>query len=230
MAGSAFSTLPAAQNLNLTHKPRATEALGEFLNETSERKDANMILGYARVSSDGQSLDNQLSALRAAGAERVYSEKESGARADRNALHKALQALGEGDTLLVAKLDRLARSVFDLLGSLKAIETKGASLKSLSEPWADTSSPHSRLLLQMLASIAEFERHLIRSRCADGIKHAKARGVRFGRPASLTQHQQAEARARRSGGESLMSIAASYNVSHSTISRLQTPLHMVAAE
>jgi DNA invertase Pin-like site-specific DNA recombinase len=190
-----------------------------------------MIIGYARVSSDGQSLHGQLSQLRLAGAERTFSEKESGARADRKALSKALQALQTGDVLLVCKLDRLARSVFDLLGSLKAIEAKGASLKSLSEPWADTSSPHSRLLLQMLASIAEFERHLIRSRCADGIKHAKARGVRFGRPAALTQHQQAEARARRSRGESLMSIAASYNVSHSTISRLRFPrVHMIAAE
>jgi DNA invertase Pin-like site-specific DNA recombinase len=179
-----------------------------------------MLYGYARVSSDGQSLDAQEAALKAAGAERVYAEKMSGARADRPQLAKALAALQAGDVLLVTKLDRLARSVFDLLSTLKTIEEAGAIFRSLGEPWADTSSPHSRLLLQMLASIAEFERHLIRSRCADGMKHAKARGIRFGRPLALTPFQAAEAKARREAGETLTAIAASYGVSHSTISRL----------
>jgi DNA invertase Pin-like site-specific DNA recombinase len=159
-------------------------------------------------------------ALKAAGAERIYAEKMSGARSDRPQLAKALAALQADDVLLVTKLDRLARSVFDLLGTLKTIEEAGAIFRSLGEPWADTSSPHSRLLLQMLASIAEFERHLIRSRCADGIKHAKARGVRFGRPLALTPFQAAEARARRDAGETPTDIAATYGVSHSTISRL----------
>jgi predicted site-specific integrase-resolvase len=94
----AFSTLPTAQNLNLTHKPRAIEARGEFLNEISERKDANMIIGYARVSSDGQSVDSQITALKAAGAEKAFSEKVSGVVTDRRALGKAIQSLGSGAT------------------------------------------------------------------------------------------------------------------------------------
>ena len=179
-----------------------------------------MIIGYARVSSDSQSHAIQVQALKAAGTERVFAEKESGSRSDRPQLAKALAALGEGDTLLVAKLDRLARSVFDLLASLRRIDEVGASFKSLGEPWADTASAHGQLVINILSSIAQFERHLIRARCADGIKAAKARGQAFGRPRALTHHQAAEARQRRSRGEAVKDIAASYNVSHSTISRL----------
>jgi len=179
-----------------------------------------VIIGYARVSSDGQSLESQCAALTAAGATRIFSEKISGAVTDRRQLAKALASLNAGDILLVTKLDRLARSTRDLLNTLQAIGDEGAGFKVLDNPAMDTTTPHGRLLVSVLGSIAEFERSLIRSRCADGIKNAKARGVRFGRPTALTLHQQAEARARKAAGESLTSIAASYNVSHSTISRL----------
>ena len=109
-----------------------------------------MILGYARVSTDGQTLDAQQSALRQAGADRVFAEKISGATSDRLQLAKAIAALGEGDCLIVTKLDRLARSTRDLLNTLAAIADKGASFKSLGDAWANTSTPHGRLMLTVL--------------------------------------------------------------------------------
>jgi DNA invertase Pin-like site-specific DNA recombinase len=177
-------------------------------------------IGYARVSTDGQTLDHQQAALRQAGCERVFSEKISGAITDRPALAKAIAALGEGDTLIVCKLDRLARSTRDLLNTLAAVGEAGASFKSLGDQWADTTTPHGRLMLTVLGGLAEFERHLILSRTAEGRTRAQARGVRFGRKPSLTPHQQAEALERRRRGEALVDIARSYAVSHSTISRL----------
>ena len=177
-------------------------------------------IGYARVSTDGQTLDHQQAALRQAGCERVFSEKISGAVTDRPALAKAIAALGDGDTLIVCKLDRLARSTRDLLNTLAAVGEAGASFKSLGDQWADTTTPHGRLMLTVLGGLAEFERHLILSRTAEGRHRAQARGVRFGRKPSLTPHQQAEAMERRRRGEALVDIARTYNVSHSTISRL----------
>ena len=179
-----------------------------------------MIIGYARVSTDGQGLDAQQAELRSAGAERVYSEKISGAVTDRPALAKAISALDNGDTLVVCKLDRLARSTRDLLNTLAAIAAAGATFKSLGDPWCDTTTPHGRLMLTVLGGLAEFERHLILARTGEGRARAQARGVRFGRRPKLTTHQQQEALARRANGEALVDIARSYAVSHSTISRL----------
>jgi DNA invertase Pin-like site-specific DNA recombinase len=179
-----------------------------------------MIVGYARVSTDGQTLDAQQSALREAGCARVFSEKVSGAKTDRAQLAKAIAALGEGDCLIVTKLDRLARSTRDLLNTLAAIAAAGASFKSLGDQWADTTTPHGRLMLTVLGGLAEFERHLILARTSEGRQRAQQRGVRFGRKPKLTAHQQQEALARRANGEALVDIARSYAVSHSTISRL----------
>jgi DNA invertase Pin-like site-specific DNA recombinase len=179
-----------------------------------------MIVGYARVSTDGQTLDAQQSALVAAGVERVFAEKISGAITERPALAKAITALSEGDTLVVTKLDRLARSTRDLLNTLDAIGKAGAAFKSLGDSWADTTTPHGRLMLTVLGGLAEFERHLILARTSEGRARAQQRGVRFGRKPSLTLHQQQEALARRAAGEALVDIARSYAVSHSTISRL----------
>jgi len=178
-----------------------------------------MLIGYARVSSDGQTLDSQQVALKAVGAERIFSAKVSGIVTDRRQLAKAIAALQAGDVLVVSKLDRLARSLRDLLVTLSAVTERGAGFKVLDNPALDTTSPYGKLLLNVVGAIAEFERELIRARCADGIKAAKVRGVAFGRPKALTAHQASEARKRKAAGESLMSIAASYNVSHSTISR-----------
>jgi DNA invertase Pin-like site-specific DNA recombinase len=150
----------------------------------------------------------------------VFSEKVSGAKTDRAALAKAIAALAVGDTLVVCKLDRLARSTRDLLNTLAAIADAGATFKSLGDPWCDTTSAHGKLMVTVLGGLAEFERHLILARTSEGRQRAHARGVRFGRKPKLTQHQRAEALARRASGEALVDIARSYNVSHSTISRL----------
>jgi DNA invertase Pin-like site-specific DNA recombinase len=178
------------------------------------------IYGYARVSTDGQTLAAQDAALTAAGCAKVYAEKVSGAVTDRKALAKALAALKEGDTLIVTRLDRLARSTRDLLNTLDTIAKKGAGFKSLADAWADTTTPHGRLMLTVLGGLAEFERELIRARTGEGRARAKAKGVHMGRPPALTPHQQAEARKRRDNGETLMDIARTYGVSHTTIARL----------
>ncbi|MGO8921350.1 MAG: recombinase family protein [Xanthobacteraceae bacterium] len=179
-----------------------------------------MFVGYARVSTDGQSLEAQHAALKAAGATQIYSEKISGAVADRKALARAIASLANGDILLVTKLDRLARSTRDLLNTLDAIGKAGAGFRSLGDPWADTTTAHGRLMLTVLGGLAEFERHLILARTSEGRKRAQARGVKFGRKQKLTAHQRQEAIARREAGEALVEIGRSYNVSHSTISRL----------
>jgi DNA invertase Pin-like site-specific DNA recombinase len=179
-----------------------------------------MIVGYARVSTDGQTLDAQHAALLAAGAERVYAEKVSGAVTERKALAKALAALSPSDVLLVTRLDRLARSTRDLLNVLDHVAKAGAGFRSLADAWADTTTPHGRLMLTVLGGLAEFERELIKARTDEGRKRAQARGVRFGRKFKLTVHQRAEAIARREAGEALAEIGRTYNVSHSTISRL----------
>ena len=156
-----------------------------------------MIKGYARVSTDGQDLTTQHELLKAAGAELVYSEKQSGIKTDRAALARLMTSLEPGDTVLVTKLDRLARSTRDLLNTLATIGEAGASFKSLGDPWADTTTPHGRLMLTVLGGLAEFERHLILSRTDEGRVRAKARGVRFGRTSSLSAHQRREALASR---------------------------------
>jgi DNA invertase Pin-like site-specific DNA recombinase len=180
-----------------------------------------MIVGYARVSTDGQTLDAQRAALAQAGAHQVFAEKISGAVSDRKALARAIAVLGPGDILLVTRLDRLARSTRDLLNVLDAVAKAGAGFRSLADAWADTTTAHGRLILTVLGGLAEFERELIRARTDEGRKRAQARGVRFGRKLKLTAHQRQEAIASREAGEALAEIGRSYNVSHSTISRLE---------
>ncbi|MGU9982538.1 recombinase family protein [Phreatobacter sp. HK31-P] len=180
-----------------------------------------MIYGYARVSTDGQTLEAQLEALRQAGAVKVFQEKASGARADRPQLAKLLASLNAGDVVLVTRLDRLARSTRDLLNALDTIAQAGAGFRSLADTWADTTTAHGRLMLTILGGLAEFERELIKARTAEGRSRAKARGVRLGRPPTLTPHQRREALDRLAQGEAVREIARSYAVSHSTISRLR---------
>ena len=157
-----------------------------------------MIVGYARVSTDGQTLNAQQAALSEAGCAKVYAEKQSGVKTDRAQLAKAIAALAEGDCLIVTKLDRLARSTRDLLNTLAAVGEAGASFKSLGDSWADTTTPHGRLMLTVLGGLAEFERHLILARTTEGRQRAQARGVKFGRKSKLTVHQRQEALDRRS--------------------------------
>jgi DNA invertase Pin-like site-specific DNA recombinase len=131
-----------------------------------------MIVGYARVSTDGQTLDAQQAALRSAGVEKVFSEKQGGAKTDRAQLAKAIAALGPGDTLIVTKLDRLARSTRDLLNTLATISEAGAAFKSLGDSWADTTTPAGKLMLTVLGGLAEYERHLILARTSEGRQRA----------------------------------------------------------
>jgi len=179
-----------------------------------------MIYGYARVSTDGQSVDAQVRQLRAAGCEKVYRETASGAQTDRAQLRRVLDQLAAGDVLMVTRLDRLARSTRDLLNTLATIADRRAGFRSLGDAWADTTTAHGRLMLTVLGGLAEFERELIRARTGEGRARAVARGVKMGRKPKLTAHQQREALKRRDRGESVREIARSYNVSHSTISRL----------
>jgi len=185
-----------------------------------------MIYGYARVSTDGQSVEAQVIALTAAEAEKVFREVASGAKTDRAQLRRSIDALGPGDVLMVTRLDRLARSTRDLLNTLAAITGNKAGFRSLGDTWADTTTPHGRLMLAVLAvlgGVAEFERDLIRTRTGEGRARAKARGVKLGRKPKLTPHQKREAIARRErGDETLDEIGRSYNVSGWTISRLKS--------
>ena len=141
-----------------------------------------MKIGYARVSTQDQNLDRQLDQLRQDGCERIYEEKVSGAKSDRPELGRMLDALREGDIVIVAELSRLSRSVRDLFDIVGRIDDVGAQIKSLKEPWLDTTTPHGRLLFTFFSGISEFERDLIRQRTIEGIAAARARGHNGGHP------------------------------------------------
>ncbi|MCI0540170.1 MAG: recombinase family protein [Verrucomicrobiales bacterium] len=179
-----------------------------------------MIYGYARVSTNGQSVEAQVEALHAAGAEKIFRETASGAKSDRAGLRRAIDAIGPGGVLMVTRLDRLARSTRDLLNVVEKIADKKAGFRSIGDAWADTTTPHGRLLMTVLAGLAEFERELIRARTSEGRDRAKARGVRMGRKPKLTGHQVREAIRLRNNGETVREVARIFNISHSTVSRL----------
>src|ERR1700758_212253 len=179
-----------------------------------------MKFGYARVSTDGQSVEAQVRALTKAGCKKVFREVASGAKTDRAQLRRLLDQLEAGDVVTVTRLDPPARSTRDLLNELATITGRKAGFRSLGDTWADTTTSHGRLMLTVLGGLAEFERDLIRARTSEGRERAKARGVKMGRKPKLTPHQQAEAIKRREEGEPIREIARSYNVHNSTISRL----------
>ena len=178
------------------------------------------IYGYARVSTDGQTLASQDAQLHAAGCAKVYSEKASGARTDRPELAKLLRRLDEGDVLMVTRLDRLARSTRDLLNILDTVAKAKAGFKSLADAWADTTTAHGRLMLTVLGGLAEFERALIIARTGDGRVRAKARGVRWA-PACSDQPPTGGAIRRLAEGATQADLARTYGVSQATISKLQ---------
>jgi DNA invertase Pin-like site-specific DNA recombinase len=181
------------------------------------------IFGYARVSTRDQDLASQIAELQAAGCGNIFKEKASGAKTDRPELAKAIRRLEAGDVLVVTRLDRLARSTRDLLNILDELGKRGVGFRSLKDAWADTTTPHGRLMLTVLGGLAEFERELIRTRTDDGRKRAQARGVRFGRPLKLTGHQRQEVARRLAEGAVQADLARSYGVSQATISRLAAP-------
>jgi DNA invertase Pin-like site-specific DNA recombinase len=180
----------------------------------------NRCLGYARVSTYGQTLDAQLEQLRGAGCSKIYREKVTGAHGDRRELPKMLKGLTADDVVIVTRIDRLARSTFDLFAIVKQIVDAKAQFRSLAEPWADTGTSTGRLMVAVLDGLADVERDLIRTRTAEGRSRARKRGQHMGRPPRLTDSQKAEARRRRAEGATLAELARSYDVSKSTISRL----------
>jgi DNA invertase Pin-like site-specific DNA recombinase len=180
-----------------------------------------MLIGYARVSkTDDQDPAAQVKALKAAGCERVFREHASGGRWDRPQLHKALDHLRKGDVLVVWKLDRLSRSLKDLLHLLERVRDAGAGFRSLTEA-VDTTKPAGRMLLQMLGSFAEFERAMIRERTRAGLAAARERGKVPGRKAKLSPAQQAEViRLVQKGEKTAAEAARLFDVHRSSISRL----------
>jgi DNA invertase Pin-like site-specific DNA recombinase len=178
------------------------------------------VYGYARVSTRDQDLAAQDAELMAAGCAKVFKEKVSGAKTDRPELAKAIRRLEPRDVLVVTRLDRLARSTRDLLNVIAAIAERGAGFKSLKDSWADTTTPHGRLMITVLGGLAEFERELIRARTGEGRNRAKERGVKFGRPRKMTPHQRQEALQRLVAGETQADVARTYNVDATTIGRL----------
>jgi len=177
-------------------------------------------IGYARVSTIGQTLDAQLCALEQIPCDRIFQEKASGANAERVQLRRLIRSLREGDTVIVTRIDRLARSTFDLFAIIKAMTERSAQFHSIAEPWIDTTTSTGRLMLAVLGGLADVERDLIRIRTAEGRARALSRGVKMGRPARITPDQKLDIRKRRRAGESLKSIASDYDVSLGTISRI----------
>jgi len=173
-----------------------------------------------RVSTYGQTLDAQLEQLRGAGCTKIYREKVTGARSDRRELLKMVHALVPGDVVTVTRVDRMARSTFDLFAIVKRIVDAKAQFRSLAEPWADTGTSIGRLMIAVLGGLAGVERDLIRTRAAEGRSRAQKRGQHVGRPSKLTPAQKAEARRRRAEGATLAELARSYGVGKSMISRL----------
>jgi DNA invertase Pin-like site-specific DNA recombinase len=169
-----------------------------------------MIYGYARVSTAAQDETGQVRQLKAAGCEKVFREKITGTTADRHQLAKLMKALAPGDIVITPAVDRLSRDM----------QRAGAGIRSLAEPFLDTTSDFAEIIFAILGVAAKLERRRILERIARGRADAKANGVKFGRKPILTPHQQKEARQRLDAGETQRSVARSYNVSQSTISRL----------
>jgi len=177
-------------------------------------------LGYARVSAKDQDFNGQVDRLKSAGCDRVYAEKVSGKSTNgRHELDRALKALRPGDTLIVVRLDRLARSIRVLLSLLDDIKAAGARFRALDDPWCDTTTPQGELILTVMGGLAEFERKLIRQRCDERIKRAKAQGKKFGPKFKLDAGQRKVLAERYASGETMRTLAIEYGVGEATIWR-----------
>ena len=187
-------------------------------------------IGYARVSSNTQDYQGQVEALEAAGCERIYSEKVSGKSTDgRREFKRLMKDLLPGDTVVVAKLDRLARSSRDLQNIIFELDSLDCGFLSLGDSWCDTTTSTGRLMLTIMGGIAEFERDLIRRRCGEGIERARAKGVTFGRKRKLDKEMVRVAAERYAKGETMAELAEVYGVSEPTIWRSLQPEIQTAA-
>jgi DNA invertase Pin-like site-specific DNA recombinase len=178
-----------------------------------------MKIGYCRVSTDDRNPDMQLTALKRAGCKRIFTDNATGAHARRPELAKCLKTLKAGDTLIVWKLDRLGRSLHDLIGLLDDLKTRGVAFKSLTES-IDTATATGRAMWQMVGILAELERSLIQERTKAGRAAAQARGVRMGRKPLLSAQQAAHARKLLNQGEHHNTVARSLGVSRRTLYRV----------
>src|SRR2546423_9121438 len=179
-----------------------------------------MLIGYARVSTSDQETATQVATLKAAGCERIYREKASGGRWDRPELHRLLDQLRKRDVLVVWKLDRLSRSLRDVLTIMERLSEAEAGFRSLTEA-IDTTTPAGRMMMQMVGAFAEFERAMLRERTKAGLDSARREGRIGGRPAKLTPQQQSEIRKMVSKGRKTAADAAHlFKVHPATVSRL----------
>lgn len=178
-----------------------------------------MHIGYARVSTNTQDLEDQRQQLAAIGCERIFAEKISGLRSDRLELRRMLEHVRAGDVVTVTRLDRLARSTRGLLDLVDRLNRSGAGFRSLNEPWADTTSPAGKMVMTVMAGIAEFERSLIIERTQRGQQVARERGVKFGARPKLSDAQVREARAEIEAGLSVAETARHLNVHRATLYR-----------
>src|SRR6266404_4848872 len=192
---------------------------GNFLRGFLQRL-IKMKIGYARVSTFDQNLDLQLRALEKAGCKKIFREKVSSTKRERPQFQRMLDQVRAGDTIVVWKLDRLARSTRNLLETMESIREARAKFQSLSEPWADTTTHAGKMIMTIFAGIAEFERDLIRERTSAGREAAQKRGVRFGRPRKLSIDQEQLARRLVLEGKAVSDIARTFNVHAATIYRL----------
>jgi DNA invertase Pin-like site-specific DNA recombinase len=179
-----------------------------------------MKIGYARVSTMDQNLDLQLKALKKERCQKIFREKVSGITRHRPEFQRMLDQVREGDTIVVWKLDRLARSTRDLLNTMEMLSDSGAKFQSISEPWANTTTHAGKMIMTVFAGIAEFERDLIRERTGAGREAAKKRGVRFGRPRKLNPEQLQLASELIDQGKAVREIAKTFKVHEATIYRL----------
>ena len=180
-----------------------------------------MMIGYARVSTQAQSLDRQMGALNGVGVERIFREKATARTVKgRPQLEKAIDALGRGDVFVIAEWDRATRSMMDGITIIQRVSDRGATVKVLDKPWLDLTTLMGKGILAFLSALAEDERERITRRANEGREAAKLRGVKFGPKPKLTEHQRGVALERLALGDSCRAIAKDMGVAHTTISRL----------
>ena len=177
-------------------------------------------IGYARVSTIGQSLEEQRAKLTAAGCSKIFEEKVSGKKRDRPELARVLEYVREGDTLIITKLDRLARNTMHLHTIAEELERKQVDFIVIDQPQIDTTSSMGRLLFSVLGAVASFERDLINDRTEEGKVRARAKGVRFGRKPKLKSEQLTDLRARFAAGVSRAVLAQEFKITRSSVYRL----------
>ncbi len=181
-----------------------------------------MLIGYARVSTQTQSLDRQIGALNGAGVERIFREKATAKTVKgRPQLEKAIDKLGNGDVFVIAEWDRATRSMMDGITIIQRVADRGATVKVLDKPWLDLTTPMGKGILAFLSALAEDERERITRRANEGRVAAKKRGVKFGPKPKLSEHQQELALTRLNNGESCRAIARDFGVAHTTVMRLR---------